>query len=295
MMGGSDIDDQDAVTQINAICCNSPPASAYSPDSNALELSLTPFTATFDTPPPRPPRSPRRPYSPRITPPPLPVVEDDNTLERGVKTSPTTSVLPLPSPVDDPPRQNSPPTPHKLILTAPTNDEPPQATPPSEEKDDFDFEEFYLSYLNDNGLTHADDHHTDIFPRHALEMPRDPDEITPHTRHRRRHHAKLPTPPQTPTTPLPDEQRKRANAASTSQTRPTNPVTTRNRDRHDPTTTRANDRTREWLTQVIYEPPPRIDSRPIRPRPPLDPITEERTDHALREHGYDYEDARRED
>ncbi|KAH9083552.1 hypothetical protein EDB83DRAFT_27286 [Lactarius deliciosus] len=274
MMGGSDLGDGDT------------------PQINALELSLTPFTAAFDTPPPRPPRSPRRSSSPRITSPPLPVVADDDTLERGVKTSPTASILPLPSPVDDPPRQNSPPTPHKLILPAPTNDEPPQTTPPSEEKDDFDFEEFYLSYINDNGLTHADDRHADIFPHHALEMPRDPDEVAPHARHRRRHHVKPPTLPQTPTMPLPAEQRNRANAASTAPTQPIAPVTARNRDRHDLTTARANDRIHDWLAQIAYEPPPRIDSRPTRPRPPIDPIAEERADYALRDYGYEYEDAR---
>ncbi|KAH8977644.1 hypothetical protein EDB86DRAFT_3160208 [Lactarius hatsudake] len=86
-----------------------------------------PLASPISTPPPRPPRSLRRPHSPRIVSPPLPVVKDD----KGVKTSPSASVLALVKPTDESPRQTpvtddrgkrTPPAPH---ITSPPLTPPP--------------------------------------------------------------------------------------------------------------------------------------------------------------------------
>ncbi|KAH9041464.1 hypothetical protein EDB83DRAFT_2524090 [Lactarius deliciosus] len=133
MMGGSDVDDQDAVVQINTICLNSPPASAYSPDSSnsnnpnndedddVINLTSSDWHPRYPvTIPQNPPRTATpspvdngiidltdtdleewdthlRPTAPAEDTPKT-VVEDDNKPRRGVKTSPWTSVSTLPTP-----------------------------------------------------------------------------------------------------------------------------------------------------------------------------------------------------
>ncbi|KAH9043511.1 hypothetical protein EDB83DRAFT_2317998 [Lactarius deliciosus] len=288
MMGGSDLGDG-CTPQINAIGLDFAPAfidptPTPSPSHPTL-ASLPPV----DKPPPRPPRSPRRPHSPKIASAPLPVVEDDNTLTGGVKTSSSASVLTFPAPTDELPHQTPPATPRKPVLPAPAHDESPSQAPglklptPTENESPPPRPPRNLRRV-----------YGPLLLTNAFERPRDPDEITPQT-------------PRVPATPQTTSRHRRANAAdTTSPAQPTNPVTTRTRDRHTQSTrharkerhtaniAHANDRIRGWLTRVIYEPPPRNDTRPARTRPPLDPIAEERADHALREYGYDYEDARRE-
>ncbi|KAH9010981.1 hypothetical protein EDB85DRAFT_2160479 [Lactarius pseudohatsudake] len=96
----------------------------------------------------------------------------------GVKTS-KSSVFDFLTPVDEPPRQNQ----HNT--TALTTDN----------ADEFDFEVFYTSYMDDNNLIEGVKtsvltsdtaspkpslpYYPPIFPPHAFEQPRDPDEVTP--------------------------------------------------------------------------------------------------------------------
>ncbi|KAH9046932.1 hypothetical protein EDB84DRAFT_1622822, partial [Lactarius hengduanensis] len=180
LMSGSDLDSDSAAEHINA-----------------LEFDFDPIFAVPDSPPPRPPRSPHCPSSPRIAPPPLPVVEDDNTLRGGIKSaisSPTSSIFHFPSPIDEPPH------PDRHSTTALTTDN----------TDEFNFEAFYTSYMRDNHLSknlavsvssltdrrdnekvlHNDisthprpQRYADIFPCHTFEQPRNPDKVTPATTH----------------------------------------------------------------------------------------------------------------
>ncbi|KAH8986783.1 hypothetical protein EDB86DRAFT_3082629 [Lactarius hatsudake] len=71
----------------------------------------------------------------------------------------------------------------------------------------------------------------------------------------------------------------------------------REREQRRANVAHANNRIREWLAQIIYEPPPRTESRPGRHRPPLNTTAEERVDPNLREYRYDYDypDAQRKD
>ncbi|KAH9069773.1 hypothetical protein EDB83DRAFT_2314145 [Lactarius deliciosus] len=260
-------------------------SSVFAPD-----VAVSPSLPPVDKPPPRPPRSPRHPHSPKIASAPLPVVEDDNTLTGGVKTSSSASVWTFPTPTDELPHQTPPATPRKPVLPAPAHDKSPSQAPdlklptPTENESPPPRPPRNLRRV-----------YGPLLLTNAFERPRDPDEITPQT-------------PRVLATPQTTSRHRRANAAdTTSPAQPTNPVPTRTRDRHTQSTrhareerhtaniAHANDRIRGWLTRVIYEPPPRNDTRSARTRPPLDPIAEEHTDHALREYGYDYEDARRED
>ncbi|KAH8985841.1 hypothetical protein EDB86DRAFT_3083250 [Lactarius hatsudake] len=144
-MGGSDLGADDA-PQINVIGLNFTPFNTESPLSAVLNLDTTP--ATTDSvpipppfiaslvslpavPPPRPLRSPHRLCSPKIAPPPLPVVKDNKSPKGGVKTSPSASVFDLVSPINEPPHQPLLTTPRKLILPAPVKDKSlPQMPPP---------------------------------------------------------------------------------------------------------------------------------------------------------------------
>ncbi|KAH8977076.1 hypothetical protein EDB86DRAFT_3093347 [Lactarius hatsudake] len=104
-------------------------------------------TTTSDSPLPPPPRSPRRPVSPKITCQPtglaplaiFTVVEDDNGPRRGVKTLANSAF--------------------DLDLAKLTPDDSPPPHPPRSQ---------YHS---------PPPRRLDIFPRHTLEMPRDPDEL----------------------------------------------------------------------------------------------------------------------
>ncbi|KAH9030739.1 hypothetical protein EDB85DRAFT_2146471 [Lactarius pseudohatsudake] len=280
---------------------------------NALDFDFDPAFDVPDSPPPRPPLRPHSSYSPRFAPPPLPVVGDDNVLRKGVKSaisSPTPSIFRFPSPIDEPPR------PDRRSITAPT----------VINTDKFDltfYEAFYASHMDDNQLpekftapaatsvSSPADHgnneqasHDDVsaYPRssyppvflqNAFERPRDPDEVTP-------------TAP-----PVTTQERSRANAAGPTPRPPnTNPEATRNRDSQThrtrpvlpsktvsiavrPTSNESRtDHVRAWLAQILYEPPPRLDSRPAPST--RDPVTDERADRVLRDYGYEYEDAQHE-
>ncbi|KAH8986550.1 hypothetical protein EDB86DRAFT_3082812 [Lactarius hatsudake] len=139
-------------------------ASAPAPLTPALgpPFPPVPSTTTSNSPRPRPLRSPRRPVGPKVacqstelTPlanftlgPPSEVVEDDNNPGRGVKTladSVFTPDLAELTPVNSPP-PHPPHTPHR----------------PSSPR--------LMPLLRTS----------DIFPRHTLEMPRDPDELANH-------------------------------------------------------------------------------------------------------------------
>ncbi|KAH9046716.1 hypothetical protein EDB84DRAFT_1625835 [Lactarius hengduanensis] len=271
-MGGSELDSDDAAAHINA-----------------LELDFVPAFAAPDSPPPRPPRSPRRPSSPRIAPPPLPVVEGDNALTGGSLSS-----------IDEPPR------PDRSRVTSPAVDN----------ADEFDFEAFYTSYMDDNHLSEnlaasvaisassPTDHggneqapHDDvsvylrspyapIFLQNAFEMPRDPDKVAPATSRpitRQHHRAKAAV-----TTPRPNTNAK----ATRNSDRQTRCAQTRSppalvgicptRDRGQTNTTTAN-RIHAWLARIVYEPPPRLDSQ--RAPATRNPVADERADHALRDYG----------
>ncbi|KAH9163720.1 hypothetical protein EDB89DRAFT_1912533 [Lactarius sanguifluus] len=171
--------------------------------ASAPTTGIPPFLVPYSPPPRRPPSPPEdpRPAPPLLDPDPRPlaqvrtVVEDDNTLTGGVKTLDVSVFAPVSA------RDDAGSTPHTSdscpqtpLLTPDAADSPPRtpthASPnppePTKVEDDFDFEAFYDSYLDDNGLTRADDHHQNVFPRHALEMPRDPDELVTKTSNRQR-------------------------------------------------------------------------------------------------------------
>ncbi|KAH8997726.1 hypothetical protein EDB86DRAFT_2914769 [Lactarius hatsudake] len=273
-----------ATPQINAIGLHSAPSRDTPFRVNAMQLDLAPGTAIptpvpspfradlaslslTDSPPPRPPRSPRRPCSPRISPPSLPiVVEDDNASGRGVKTSSSASVFTLVRPTDEISQHAAPAIPRKLVLPTSASDESPPLTPPPR---------LARSPRREN---------RSIFPPNAFERPRDPDEVVPQE-------------------PRPTVQYCRANAADVAPPQPdtTRPVVTHDRDQQNHNTRHSKRRDRRiaeediraWLRRIVYDPPPRPRSRP---RPSLETVSEERVDPELREYGYDYayEDSKRE-
>ncbi|KAH8985964.1 hypothetical protein EDB86DRAFT_3083190 [Lactarius hatsudake] len=126
-MGGSVLGDV-ATPQINAIGLDFAPFAATSPPTPALELDAAPVSANpapipppfsphltlVDDPLPCPPCSPHCPHSPRIAPPPLPVVEDDKAPKGGVKTSPSLSVFDSAVPINKSLCQAMPAIPHPL-------------------------------------------------------------------------------------------------------------------------------------------------------------------------------------
>ncbi|KAH9166107.1 hypothetical protein EDB89DRAFT_2076245 [Lactarius sanguifluus] len=118
---------------------------------------------------------------------------------------------------------------------------------------------------------------THVFPRHALEMPRDPDEVAPPNRRRRRAHAAA-----TQTPPQPDQQ----HSAQPRRSHAPQKQPPYDRIRHAADLAQTTARVRDWLEGVIHEPLPRPDPQP---RPTLNAIPEERPDPELREYGYDYQ------
>ncbi|KAH9001874.1 hypothetical protein EDB86DRAFT_3242150 [Lactarius hatsudake] len=278
--------------QINAISLTFAPSSDTSPPGITTQLDITPFATASplaaarivgaassveeplpipppflpdlaslsltDSPPPRPPRSPRRPSSPAITPPPLPVVEDDNSPKGEVKTSSSASVFTAIIPINETSQHAAPTAPHKLIWPTPVLDESPPLTPSSRPA---------RSPRREN---------RSIFISNAFERPRDPEEVAP----------------QTPRLPV---QHHRTNAADdapspqTANSDTTRPVATHDRDRqtHNPRCPQRDHgqnpearrpRRTLWLQQIIHNPPPRPQ---YRPPPPLGNITEERADTDL--------------
>ncbi|KAH9034462.1 hypothetical protein EDB85DRAFT_1947238 [Lactarius pseudohatsudake] len=196
LMGGDDLSDDDNTAQINAARLSTPASTASrrttflrpateddsSSDSDWHPQYLSrnadlfgPTDTGGDAHDGRMPRS---------------IVADDNKPNGGVKSlispvsSPASSIFNWLTPVDEPPR----PDPREQ------NSEPATAT------DEFDFEAFYASYSDDNHLPqHAvvstaaavsppanleiapphHQHHHQIFLSHALERPRDPDQLAP--------------------------------------------------------------------------------------------------------------------
>ncbi|KAH9027976.1 hypothetical protein EDB85DRAFT_1892754 [Lactarius pseudohatsudake] len=57
--------------------------------------------------------------------------------------------------------------------------------------------------------------------------------------------------------------------------------------------TTLQERVQNWIARIVYETPPSLDSRPAPST--CDPVADERTELVLRDYGYEYEDARRED
>ncbi|KAH9001969.1 hypothetical protein EDB86DRAFT_2827430 [Lactarius hatsudake] len=207
---------------------------------------------------------------PRITPPPLPVVEDDKSPRGGVKTSPLASVLGLLSTT----------LPHKLAPLAQIEDKSLPQTPPPRPP---------CSPLCA---------YRPVFPVNALERPRDPDEVAPQmprtspspptTSARHRANAADAPPPTHSMPQIVDRQ----HHTSTARTPPPRIVTMHNHDRHIHETQGSHhqnqnqnstrDRICAWLQQVIPNPPSRTRPRP--PPPPLRRIDEERVDPELREY-----------
>ncbi|KAH8985845.1 hypothetical protein EDB86DRAFT_3083263 [Lactarius hatsudake] len=145
----------------------------------SLPLSTAPL--------PRPPRSPRCPCSPRIVPPPLPVVEDDKSPRGGVKTSPLASVLALVKPTNESPHQVKPTIPCKhTLLALALNELPPQTTPTPPPRPQ-------RSPLRK---------YRPIFLPNVFKRPREPDKITPQA-------------PRPPPMPWPMTQCRHTNAADT--------------------------------------------------------------------------------
>ncbi|KAH8989779.1 hypothetical protein EDB86DRAFT_2831458 [Lactarius hatsudake] len=258
MMGGST-----STPQINAIGLNFDPSTplhdvSFQHDnaqrSEGLQPASPPFRADIaslsltDSPPPRPPRSPRRPCSPRISPPSLPiVVEDDNASGGGVKTSAPLSVLDFAEPVDMSLRQTTLITPREsLTPTLAPYKTPRMTSPPRPSR----------GPLRD---------YQPIFLANAFERPRDPDEVTPRT-------------PPRPSTSRSAGGNRREDTRNTTQSG-TNPGNTRdpNLEKRRPHRTlyATNNDIHRWLQQIIHNPPPRPQ---YRPPPPLGNITEERTD-----------------
>ncbi|KAH9168121.1 hypothetical protein EDB89DRAFT_2074234 [Lactarius sanguifluus] len=210
---------------------------AYKPRHapSAPVLSITPFLVPYSPPPCRPPSPPNNPdhAPPLIDPDPRPlapgrtVAEDDNTLTGGVKTLDDSVFAPVSAQDDE---VSNPHTggsrPQTPCLTPDTTDLSLQ-TPPR----------IYL------------------FPRHALERPRDLDELATRTPdQRRRGNTRTPYPTtshnharharQTRSTTAPEDttptsvasrhtrRGRRANAAAPSTSPPPDRIATRTRDRH---------------------------------------------------------------
>ncbi|KAH8997799.1 hypothetical protein EDB86DRAFT_2828658 [Lactarius hatsudake] len=181
-----------------------------------------------------------------------PHITDDKTSEGRGKTLPPASALNLGEPIGELQRITPPSNPQKLVLPAPAIAELPPQMPP-------------LPTPRNPQRTYPP-----LFLAHAFEQPRNLDEITPQT-------------PRPPPTPQPTTQHRRTNAVDNIPPWTTNPDTTRDRNGCKAHT---NSRIHEWLTQIIYKPPPRTDSRPVQRR---NTTTEECVDPNLHEYRYDYD------
>ncbi|KAH9169768.1 hypothetical protein EDB89DRAFT_1908285 [Lactarius sanguifluus] len=151
---------------------------AYKPRRapSAPVLSITPFLVPYSPPPRQPPGPPGDPVhapplvdpDPKLLAPGRTIVEDDKTLTGGVKTLDDSVFAPV-STQDD--AASTPLTgdasPQTPLLTPDAADSPPQ-TPPS---------------------------HAYVFPRHALERPRDPDKLATRATNRQNRGNTRPYPP----------------------------------------------------------------------------------------------------
>ncbi|KAH8983895.1 hypothetical protein EDB86DRAFT_3119607 [Lactarius hatsudake] len=156
----------DTPSQMNVMQLDIAPGPAIStpmPSPFLADLASLSLTDS-SSPPPHPPCSPRHPYSLRISPPPLPiVVEDDNASGGGVKTSALLSALDFTEPVHKSWRQTTPPIPCNMTVPTPTLHESLPSTPPPR---------LPRSPRRNN---------RPLFLANAFERPRDPDEVVPWT------------------------------------------------------------------------------------------------------------------
>ncbi|KAH8976350.1 hypothetical protein EDB86DRAFT_2841103 [Lactarius hatsudake] len=263
MMGGST-----TTPQINVIGLNF----ALSPDTPLRDVAFQldtvpdpitplpippPFLADIaalsqsDSPPCRLPHSPRRPSSPQVAPPPLPIVEDNNSSGRGAKTSSSTlltSVLTQVAPIEESPHPVAPITPCNLVLPAPVVDETKSQIPSSRPP---------RSPLRQ---------YQPIFLTSTFERPRDPDEVVQQAQPRLSASRSASHHEDTRNTVQPE----------------VDPSSTRNHSKRNPEARRSrrtlyatNNDIHTWLQQTVYNNP---SLRPrVRPPPPLGYITEERT------------------
>ncbi|KAH9024580.1 hypothetical protein EDB85DRAFT_1894285 [Lactarius pseudohatsudake] len=171
--------------------------------------------------------------------------------------------------------------------------------------------------MDDNQLQHRPDIpvarqtqplHTHIFPPHAFEKPRDPDEVAPIvptpnpvSRVADRQNRRADVPGFTPRPPVEGPTQiigiqlalqrpasylvRAATQLHNEQTLTASSNTTRNRA-ESAHTRNQQDAINTWLAQVVYDPPQRPYGRP---RPPLNTPESERVDPELREYAYDYD------
>ncbi|KAH9024922.1 hypothetical protein EDB85DRAFT_2150124 [Lactarius pseudohatsudake] len=275
----------------------------------------------FITSPPHPPRSPRRAFSPRITPQTRSIVEDNNSPTRGVKTIETsvldsnitspTSTLQYYPPIFLPRACKMPQDPDEVAPVAPitrkqstTPIAPPSTEPPVAHQHHADTVHHHLRATaaefvprpTNVGPTQVDGVQLALQqpasyltraitrllqnvigtgrPSHDNPRPPDANTVSQHAmsrtlRHRPRirysqtqdRHARI---EQEILTPV------RADAAA-----------------------RIRERVQIWCDQIIYEPPPRLNTHHVSRT--HDPMADERTDYEHRDYEYDdYQKARRE-
>ncbi|KAH9019938.1 hypothetical protein EDB83DRAFT_2320703 [Lactarius deliciosus] len=280
--------------------------------TTSAPITSTPRLLVPYSPPPRQPPGPPDDPGPPV-PAALPlgrhhtIVEDNNNRRGGVKTldssvfAPDVAVSPTPTPVLDSPR---PPTPHtppprrpdifpRLTLEIPRNPDSLATHPTNSRRhrnahprtpaqtttttvDPVNTPPTCLTPISAQDAVDSPPQtppHTHLFPRHAFEGPRDPDELATRTTNRQRcgnarspypatsrnhdRHARQAHPTTSPEDAMPTpvtsrlvRRRRRATAATLSTSPPPDLTATRNRDRH----VRAAHRHPDRPTQVQQQP-----------------------------------------
>ncbi|KAH9063699.1 hypothetical protein EDB83DRAFT_2519859 [Lactarius deliciosus] len=267
LMDGSDLGSDDGATYINAVDLDFTPCTPrHSPPSSPTFPAFHWF---------HPSPAPTRPTSP------VSVVEDDNMLTRGVKTLDDSVFSTLVDNIPVPDMTRS--TPEAITRDLPEDKDEDNdifydckdPTPSIEDtanlltdnEDDFNPK---VSHNNEDDVV-TQSRYVIVFPTHAFERPRDPDEVALQTSAQPRRH--------------------RANAVVVPSPPAPTPVDTCSQQNDTRPNASTADHIHRWLTAIIYDPPPCHDSHPAQPRPPIDLIAERRADHALRDYEYEYEDA----
>ncbi|KAH9018894.1 hypothetical protein EDB85DRAFT_1896972 [Lactarius pseudohatsudake] len=158
-----------------------PPPVDDSSGPSDFDFTIDPTVAAPESPPPRPPRSPRRPSSPRLA-------SSTYSIIASTPSHAATPTLSKPEGSSAPPAQllsNQSNTPRAEQFPR-----LPTAEPPSVVEDDNN-PRGGVKTLDDSVLDPVhptpppqNPRYADIFPRHAFEQPRDPDEVAPQTSRR---------------------------------------------------------------------------------------------------------------